>query len=224
MKESLEQKLERFKPCAERVPGVVEVHRVCPETMKFSTILINQRGMQELGIQNDSEQQTERRTRERFFNNANIEALNRKLRRLLATRDPRDEFSYFQQLKDKAREEWVWYIGSIRIFHQEEGGHPSHVVTVSFPIDRMEHISTKAERFLAENEFFRDNIDKFLELGKRAREVLRLVAQGKSSQEIAELMEISVDTVHTHRKRIKKKLGISTSYEFTRFARAFDLL
>ncbi|NJY62711.1 helix-turn-helix transcriptional regulator [Salinimicrobium sp. CDJ15-81-2] len=61
-------------------------------------------------------------------------------------------------------------------------------------------------------------------MGKRAKEVLRLVALGKSSSEIAEELNISTETVNTHRKNIKKKLGISTTYEFTEYARAYDLI
>ncbi|NJW52522.1 helix-turn-helix transcriptional regulator [Salinimicrobium sp. CDJ15-91] len=88
----------------------------------------------------------------------------------------------------------------------------------------MKHIQNKAERLLAENKFFKENLGKFLSLGNRAKEVLRLVALGKSSGEIAHELNISTDTVNTHRKNIKKKLGISSTYEFTEYAHAYDLI
>jgi DNA-binding CsgD family transcriptional regulator len=50
------------------------------------------------------------------------------------------------------------------------------------------------------------------------------VALGKSSCEIANELFISVETVNTHRKLIKLKLDISTTYEFTQYAYAFDLI
>lgn len=115
-------------------------------------------------------------------------------------------------------------MGSLRIFHQDEHENPTHLVTVAFPINQMKHIPHKAERLLAENEFFRENLHKFLALGNRSKEVLRLVALGKSSGEIAQELKISVETVHTHRKNIKKKLGISTTYDFTEYAHAYDLI
>jgi len=51
-------------------------------------------------------------------------------------------------------------------------------------------------------------------LTSREKEVLTLVSKGFKSQEIAENLEISVQTVHTHRKHIWKKLSIRSLAEF----------
>ena len=119
---------------------------------------------------------------------------------------------------------WVWHIASTRIFEQDEQKNPTHLVTVAFPVDQMKHIPHKAERLLSENQFFKDNLDKFLSLGEREKEVLRLVALGKSSAEIATEMSISIETVNTHRKNIKQKLTINNTYGFTEYAHAYDLI
>lgn len=50
------------------------------------------------------------------------------------------------------------------------------------------------------------------------------MALGSSSQEIAEALSISIHTVHTHRKNIRRKLNIRTREELHRYARAFDLI
>ena len=50
----------------------------------------------------------------------------------------------------------------------------------------------------------RDEVDVLTE---REREILQLVAEGKTSQEIADLLFISATTVHTHRIHILRKLG-----------------
>lgn len=55
-------------------------------------------------------------------------------------------------------------------------------------------------------------------LSNREREVLQMIAEGKSTKEIAELLIISVKTVETHRSRIMKKLNIHTIAELTKFA------
>ncbi|MDO4929942.1 MAG: response regulator transcription factor [Bacteroidales bacterium] len=49
-------------------------------------------------------------------------------------------------------------------------------------------------------------------------EVLRLIAQGKTSREIAEIRHSSVHTIITHKKNIFRKLEVSTAYEATRYA------
>ncbi len=55
-------------------------------------------------------------------------------------------------------------------------------------------------------------------LGAREREVLQLVAEGKSSKEIAALMDISAKTVETHRRNIMRKLSLHTVAELTKYA------
>lgn len=55
-------------------------------------------------------------------------------------------------------------------------------------------------------------------LAPREREVLRLVAEGKRSNEIAELLHISPATVEVHRRNIMRKLGLKTVAELTRHA------
>jgi two-component system response regulator NreC len=58
----------------------------------------------------------------------------------------------------------------------------------------------------------------FLSLTDREREVLTLVAQGYTNQEIAERLLVSVKTVETHRAHIMSKLGLQTRAELVRYA------
>ncbi|MBE9583682.1 helix-turn-helix transcriptional regulator [Mucilaginibacter sp. JRF] len=88
----------------------------------------------------------------------------------------------------------------------------------------MKEVEPKAERILQENIFLKDHADKFSLLSKREVSILQLVAKGKSSPEIAEELFISAETVQTHRRNIKQKLGISSNFEFTEYARAFNLI
>jgi DNA-binding NarL/FixJ family response regulator len=55
-------------------------------------------------------------------------------------------------------------------------------------------------------------------LSGREREVLQLIAEGKSSAEVAELLRISVRTVDTHRHNIMVKLEIHSIAGLTKFA------
>lgn len=58
----------------------------------------------------------------------------------------------------------------------------------------------------------------------REEDILRLVAQGKSSKDIASILFISSRTVDTHRNNLKRKLGLQTSGELVRFAMDHGLL
>jgi two-component system response regulator NreC len=55
-------------------------------------------------------------------------------------------------------------------------------------------------------------------LSRRETEVLRLIALGNSSAEIARELHLSARTVETHRARIRRKLGLATRAELVRHA------
>ena len=55
-------------------------------------------------------------------------------------------------------------------------------------------------------------------LTHREKEVLKLIAEGKSSKEIAELLFISIYTVNNHRAKIIKKLGLKKTADLVRYA------
>jgi DNA-binding NarL/FixJ family response regulator len=55
-------------------------------------------------------------------------------------------------------------------------------------------------------------------LTPRQREVLRLLAEGKSLKEVAAALKISVKTVEFHKYRIMNQLGIRTNAEMTKYA------
>jgi DNA-binding NarL/FixJ family response regulator len=61
-------------------------------------------------------------------------------------------------------------------------------------------------------------------LSEREREVLRLVAQGHTSPQIAALLFLSVKTVEGHRSRIMSKVGIHDVPGLTRLALRLNLL
>lgn len=55
-------------------------------------------------------------------------------------------------------------------------------------------------------------------LARREREVLRLIADGLRSPEIAEQLNIAVGTVEAHRRNIMRKLGLRTVADLTKHA------
>ncbi|WP_406260744.1 response regulator transcription factor [Actinacidiphila glaucinigra] len=53
---------------------------------------------------------------------------------------------------------------------------------------------------------------------EREEEILKLVAEGHTSQEIADLLFISIKTVERHRANLLQKLGLRDRLELTRYA------
>jgi two-component system NarL family response regulator len=73
------------------------------------------------------------------------------------------------------------------------------------------------------------SLDPYLALGReqltnREQTILLELAQGRSNKEVALSLDISVRTVETHRKNIKRKLGISTTAGLTRYAMEHGVL
>ncbi len=55
-------------------------------------------------------------------------------------------------------------------------------------------------------------------LSPREREILRLIALGRTGREIAESLDIAPGTVETHRRRLMSKLGVGKVAELTLYA------
>ena len=58
----------------------------------------------------------------------------------------------------------------------------------------------------------------YARLTSREREVLQLLAEGRSTREIGERLNVSVSTVETHRRQIKLKLDIETLADLVKVA------
>jgi DNA-binding NarL/FixJ family response regulator len=55
-------------------------------------------------------------------------------------------------------------------------------------------------------------------LTTREREVLQLIAEGKTNKEIATSLNLSVYTIEAHRGRVMEKLNLHSTGELVRFA------
>jgi two-component system response regulator NreC len=56
-------------------------------------------------------------------------------------------------------------------------------------------------------------------LSPREKEILRMLAEGYSNNEIAQKLVISPSTVHTHRSNLMVKLGLNSRHELIQYAR-----
>ena len=58
----------------------------------------------------------------------------------------------------------------------------------------------------------------FAKLSPREREVLQLMAEGKSTKEVARHLHVSAKTIETHRRNLMEKLDTHTVAELTKYA------
>jgi DNA-binding NarL/FixJ family response regulator len=72
--------------------------------------------------------------------------------------------------------------------------------------------------YLGDNKPERGDIALSRQLSPREREILQLVAEGKSNKKVANTLNLSVKTVETHRARIMEKLDLHSVSELVRYA------
>ena len=61
-------------------------------------------------------------------------------------------------------------------------------------------------------------------LSRREREILRFVAEGKTSREIAERLDISSKTVDTYRSRLMRKIKVKNVSGVIKFAIQHEII
>lgn len=219
--QEIEDAINGIASVAEKLPGVVIIH----DMRTWSVVWMSQRGLRELGI--TAEEVKAMSAEEyygRYFNAEDAKDYVPRVFALIERNNDEETVTYFQQVKFSDDGNWHWHMSSTRIFMRDAEGKPLLIITMSFPIDPKHHLTTKAGRLLEENNFLRSNLKLFTKLSQREREVLRLLAMGKSSSDTATALFISVNTVESHRKNIKQKLNTSSYYELCQYARVFDLI
>ena len=217
---TIEQKIKEFAPLAEMMPGVVVIH----DLNGFKPLFMTSNGLGLLGLDLDELVATEQDYKNLFLNPDFMEGYLPELQSLLLNDEKEETYTFFTQVRYSKEKEFSWYVSSLKVFHRDMENRPTHSVTISVSIEAYQRTSKRAERLLGEEMFRRRNRKKFASLGAREKEVLRLVSLGKTSAQIANNLHISVDTVNSHRKNIKQKLTISSTYEFNEYTYSFDLI
>ncbi|TGE26050.1 LuxR family transcriptional regulator [Hymenobacter aquaticus] len=160
----------------------------------------------------------------RFFNTADAAEYEPKIWELIERNELGPVTTFFQQVRANAQEAWSWYFTSLRLLLHDAQGAPLLLLCVASPVDPSSHIALRVQRLLEENEFLRRHAATFATLTAREREVLRHLALGHSSPQIAETLHLSVQTAETHRRNIRQKLQPQTAAELGLYARAFNLV
>ena len=81
-----------------------------------------------------------------------------------------------------------------------------------------EYYDSGLEAYLESSAFAKADTTKKSVLSKSEKEILKLIAQNKTSSEIADIRFTAVSTVEKHRKNMMRKLGLSGKGELLRFA------
>lgn len=143
----------------------------------------------------------------------------------LAQGDFDKQYNFFQRVKLYGAADYIWFYTVLKVVSvQASNTLDNKIVLLSSPVIGMDSLISKVNKTLEQDTFIRLNYKRFAQLTYREKEIISLIANGKSSQEIAEQLFISIHTVSTHRKNIIKKIECNSFAEFLKFAIAFDLV
>jgi len=215
----LDDRLEELRCIADELPVPIIVQQV----PNYGVVYMNKVGLDILGV-DLSELQTidPREYVTRYFNIDDDKDYAAKIKQRLQQVSEKST-SYFQQVKSKDGT-WKLYASNTKVFLKNEQGEVTHLVTTASPVDPEHHITIKVNRLMDDVRFLRNNAVVFGKLSAKEIEVLKLMALGISSPEIAERLFIALATVDTHRRNIRKKLSLKNNYDAVKFAHAFNLL
>jgi DNA-binding NarL/FixJ family response regulator len=103
-----------------------------------------------------------------------------------------------------------------------DAGAKGYLLKSSIDVDLVGAIRSVAEgkRFMGNGLRYaaREHDDELSKLTAREKQVLQLIAQGRSNKEIASLLELSVNTVSVHRANLMEKMNIHRTAELVLFA------
>lgn len=135
------------------------------------------------------------------------------------------QYNFFQRVKLYGDTDYTWFYTVLKVV-QVKGlsGLEYKIILLSSPVIGMDHLISRVNKTLDQDQYIRNNYRRFAELTTREKEIITLLANGKSSNEIGEQLFISVHTVSTHRKNIVRKIECQSFAELLKFAIAFDLV
>lgn len=144
------------------------------------------------------------------------ELFSRSILAFVHEKDALGTHGFFQKLRFNVKRDYEWMYTSSKLF--DDG---KHLFSYSSELATIERNSTHLLKTLEDNLFLRKNFLKFQSLSKREKQILKLVADGKSSAQIAEQLFLSKLTISTHRKNISKKLELKNFGDWMKYSLAF---
>jgi LuxR family transcriptional regulator, quorum-sensing system regulator SdiA len=210
------QQIFSIEQLGEMVPGIVMLQNYKTHTLNY----INSWGCKFLSKSLENLREMGKAYFEHYLHPEDVDANLPKLIELLEGKDSNAIVSFFLRVRQNMGDDWHWFFHTAKIFDKEEN--PGEVIIIATPIETLSSTSLRYLKLVDEREFAKQYREKFNLLTNREKEVIRWVAEGKNSKEIAELLFISVLTVEQHRKNIKKKTGIKSISELIRFVQSFD--
>lgn len=212
-------KIAHLRKYEKEIPGIIVIHNL----QNFKVEYMSENGLKQMGTTLE-EIKTMGIDYYKNFLNKDSYAYLKQFMESISNSKENDPISFIQQARPRQHADWDWYASNSKVFLRDEEGIPLLSISYVIPITGKLFFESKIQRAFNENKFFKKNNHLFAALTIREKEILSLMAQSISSEEIANSNNIAKSTVDTHRRNIRKKIGVESPYEIMRFAQAFNLI
>lgn len=219
IRQEIIQKLAAFEAIADELPVYIVL-----DARDSSVVYMSQIGLRLLGVTQEQVRQLGPRYHLEFFNPTDVTFYLPRFMEAARQSEPKKWFSFFQQVTTGEGKAFEWYLTTVRPFIDDGQGQPLLSLAFALQLDPNHHLAEKAERLMEENLMLKDSYHRFASLTKREKELLQYIASGKTASEASSRAFISEKTLNTHRRNIKRKLGVKSQYDMIKFAQAFNLV
>lgn len=186
---------------------------------------MNNWGCEHLGSSADEVNQLGEAYYERYFVKEETYGIFQGMSNYLAAGDFDKQYNFFQRVKLYRDDHYTWFYTVVKIAQVEiNKALENKIILLSSPVIGLDNLISKVNKTLDQDQYIRNHYKRFADLTSREKEIIIMLANGKSTNEIAEQLFISTHTVSTHRKNITRKIECSSFADLLRFAMAFDLV
>jgi len=208
----------------EQIPAAIMMHDIIDDTL-VRVSYMSEFGCNLLGTSVEEINQLGLAYYEKYFVKEEVEQCVSGLQQYISEKDPNQQYSFFQQVKLHNEVEFKWFYTICKLVQNPENHKlADQLMIIATPIEGCGNMVNKVNKVLDDHDFVKQHYRQYAALTKREKEIIRFIANGASSKEIADSLFVSVHTVNTHRKNIIQKLDCKTFAAFLKFAIAFDLV
>lgn len=123
----------------------------------------------------------------------------------------------------KSGEEWQWVYACSQIVSFQPNGMPKYIILVGCSIyNILKHHKEQVNEVNPVNGFNHLEYDRYQSLSTREKQILKLISQEFTTNEIAEKLFISKATVDSHRKHLLRKLNVKSAIGLTKYVLLFE--
>ena len=138
------------------------------------------------------------------------------LSELAVSDDTSKIISFVQFVRRDPKSPYQCFITNTKLYEPDDS-----LISITLQVSCLDKFSKQMMQMLDQDQFYKDHYSKFQTLTRREKEILGYIAEGKTNQNIADLLCISKYTVKTHRQNILKKLETNRLADLIKYTTTF---